>query len=359
MPFIDNIPKNRLDPLAYLGRNDWLRPTPNGFAADKSRLQEILERSRQYGMGFAHQVREIINLSVSPEIGRVQGYLPASAYAEMFYIPSMVLAQGRKTIRLTPGWCEAFEETALSLRFADFKPPYPTMVVELPGEYAKSRFVPGADEYPDSVAVHHAEDAGLILVETFFQDSQATGIYPFEPGDVLEEKLGQILAVPLDPSGYADDPSFGRRLVNCIRIALNAIVAVTYGTDWRDVTPSQRRLTGELKGRSRGKSDSARLAQLQLKTMPSVFEFDQTIAAFRTQPAVDGTAEVGASGSSKNPHWRRGHWRNQAFGPDLGERRACWIRPCLVNSDRFLGDVKDTTTTYQARERNDLPGSSS
>ena len=54
MPFIDNIPKNRLDPLAYLGRNDWLRPTPNGFAADKSRLQEILERSRQYGMGFDH-----------------------------------------------------------------------------------------------------------------------------------------------------------------------------------------------------------------------------------------------------------------------------------------------------------------
>ncbi|MBC7152357.1 MAG: hypothetical protein H5U22_23535 [Rhizobium sp.] len=33
-------------------------------------------------------------------------------------------------------------------------------------------------------------------------------------------------------------------------------------------------------------------------------------------------------------HWRRGHWRRQAHGPGLSERRLIWIRPVLVRQDR-------------------------
>jgi hypothetical protein len=53
-------------------------------------------------------------------------------------------------------------------------------------------------------------------------------------------------------------------------------------------------------------------------------------------------------GASKKSHWRRGHWRRQAVGQGRAERELRWIRTVLVNADRFKGDLKDTTTTYQA-----------
>lgn len=32
-----------------------------------------------------------------------------------------------------------------------------------------------------------------------------------------------------------------------------------------------------------------------------------------------------------SPHWRRGHWRHQAHGPGLIQRKLVWIEPVLVN----------------------------
>ena len=34
------------------------------------------------------------------------------------------------------------------------------------------------------------------------------------------------------------------------------------------------------------------------------------------------------------PHWRRGHWRNQACGKQLSERKLKWIKPTIVRSDK-------------------------
>jgi len=34
-------------------------------------------------------------------------------------------------------------------------------------------------------------------------------------------------------------------------------------------------------------------------------------------------------------HWRRGHWRNQAFGPAMSQRRLRWIRPVAVLGGRI------------------------
>src|SRR5262245_942600 len=144
MPFLRSVPNNRIEPLAYLRKHDWLTPSPRGFLYSKPRLQALLDGSLRFGRGFAEQVRDIINLSISPHIGSVPGSLPASQYAQLFYVASKVLSTGQKTIRLTPDWCEAFEETELTLRFGDYRQPFPTMVVELPPGYAQAKLVPGS-----------------------------------------------------------------------------------------------------------------------------------------------------------------------------------------------------------------------
>lgn len=48
----------------------------------------------------------------------------------------------------------------------------------------------------------------------------------------------------------------------------------------------------------------------------------------RTQTSA---GEKGASGGKMPTHWRRGHWRNQAYGPGRLDHRLVWIMPILVN----------------------------
>tara|TARA_R110002033_G_C3844935_1_gene235136 strand:- start:41 stop:1180 length:1140 start_codon:yes stop_codon:yes gene_type:complete len=39
------------------------------------------------------------------------------------------------------------------------------------------------------------------------------------------------------------------------------------------------------------------------------------------------------SGLELSPHWRRGHWRNQAYGIQLKENKLIWIKPTIVNKN--------------------------
>lgn len=49
-------------------------------------------------------------------------------------------------------------------------------------------------------------------------------------------------------------------------------------------------------------------------------------------------SENNPTGKELSTHWRRGHWRNQAFGQEAKERKLIWIRPTLVRKDK--GDAK-------------------
>ena len=43
---------------------------------------------------------------------------------------------------------------------------------------------------------------------------------------------------------------------------------------------------------------------------------------------------AGSTGKELSPHWRRGHWRNQAYGKSRLEHHLVWIRPTLVRKDK-------------------------
>jgi hypothetical protein len=40
------------------------------------------------------------------------------------------------------------------------------------------------------------------------------------------------------------------------------------------------------------------------------------------------------TGIELEPHWRRGHWRNQPFGKSLSETKLIWIKPTIVRKDK-------------------------
>jgi hypothetical protein len=49
--------------------------------------------------------------------------------------------------------------------------------------------------------------------------------------------------------------------------------------------------------------------------------------AFVTGPHASGTH------ASPRLHWRRGHYRNQAFGPQRKDHKTIWIEPCLIGAE--------------------------
>lgn len=166
------------------------------------------------------------------------------------------------------------------------------------------------------------------------------GFHQFIIGETIESFLKNMQAVP--PNGTP--------IQNCFRIALNAMLAMTLGLKKQMLEPTyeEKQNKRKLKERAKEKDKMAALrARLQLGMMPEVFQFDQQIKAFdvqQTEPALPPDH----TGIPKMPHWRRGHYRRQAVGPGWTQHELIWIRPVLINAGQFKGDLKDTTTTYEA-----------
>lgn len=348
MPYSLKVPSNRIDPLAWLGKTDWLTLTGRGYRWSKANLQAILDRSLALGRGFAGEVREIINLAAFEHGPGGPRPSARTIYSDIYFMASKVLATGQKTVQLSQGWCEAFENTELTLQFKDYRQPFPTMVIEFPANYAEAKFVPGAGDYPEFVAVHHEEQERVLLFEIAFRTGQMTTLVPVRLEDEIEAALQKMLIVPLDEVGF-DPVGTEPSVMPFLRIALNAIVAMTYGTDWHklDPAPQQRATKVGLKAKSRARDKAAAMkARVRLGTLPDYFRFDQTIKAFEEQQNLSDESPE-RDGTHKKTHWRRGHWRQQVLGPGRTLRELRWIRPTLINAGLFKGDLKDTTTTYK------------
>lgn len=49
---------------------------------------------------------------------------------------------------------------------------------------------------------------------------------------------------------------------------------------------------------------------------------------------IESEFKLTDTGIEVEPHWRRGHWRNQPFGTGLTSRKLIWIKPTIVRKDK-------------------------
>jgi hypothetical protein len=69
-----------------------------------------------------------------------------------------------------------------------------------------------------------------------------------------------------------------------------------------------------------------------------------------------GTREEAGSGRELRAHWRRGHIRNQRFGPKLQFSESKWIEPVFVNADKeFIGERTAYNMSCGRRRLNGAP----
>lgn len=346
MSYLQFVPKELFDALTWLGKRRWLSKR-NRFKLSESLVQSLLNEASKYGRQFSDDVAKVLFVC-SPSFCPNDRLPETSAMFRRIhlFVVSQVLATGQKTLLLSQALCEAFENTAVTVSFREYRQPYKTMVVELPACYTEGKVVDGLAEYPTSIAIHHDEAEMTLYFEMTFQSMCATHFLPYHLDDSVDDTLQKMTC--LNSTGSVDGETVQESLLPYLRIALNAMLAMTYGVDGNKVTPTsqQRQAKKAIQKRAAGKDKFiAHRARLHLAALPTYFQFDQKIKAFDEQPSPPQSPS-GNSGSPKKPHWRRGHWRQQAVGQGRVERALRWIRPMLIRADRFGGDLKDTTTTY-------------
>jgi hypothetical protein len=348
MSYLRSVPKGSVDALTWLGKRAFFKPSSNGYIVSEETIRGTLYDSQKFGRQFFEEVGLVV-FSCMKESESAEAHTPSRIRGRIihFHIASQVLATGQKTLLLSQAICESFEQTDVTVPFREYRQPFQTMVIELPAQYAENTFVPGAPEYPTSIALYHDDAQRVIAIDVNLRNAVVSFFVPYDPDEILEDAIQRMKAVPTPDAGF-DTEEANRRWAPFFRIAFNAMLAMTYGVDGNKVSLArkQQQTKKSLQKRADDKNKFvAHRARLHLAALPTYFQFDQKIKAFDEQHAPPSLPS-NTTGSPKKPHWRRGHWRQQRVGQGRVEQELRWIRPMLIRADRFGGDLKDTTTTY-------------
>lgn len=134
------------------------------------------------------------------------------------------------------------------------------------------------------------------------------------------------------------------QLLMCARAIINAcMIMAQSGTSRKGFLNPEYAAKLESSLKKKNLPETVRKANSEaLKMIPMVYGFDQHVKLFDRE---DGPHDATGTGAPVRPHWRRGHWAQQAHGPKFTERKLIFRRPVLVNSHRFAGDLADTRVT--------------
>lgn len=71
-------------------------------------------------------------------------------------------------------------------------------------------------------------------------------------------------------------------------------------------------------------------------------------------PALPMDAVTNGSGYAVAPHWRRGHFRMQPYGPGRTERKLLFLAPVLIHADQLKAAIPRPKTYRAGAAENDI-----
>lgn len=84
---------------------------------------------------------------------------------------------------------------------------------------------------------------------------------------------------------------------------------------------------------------SAPSSKVRVRTQSKLSAMGYSRVTLCGRKAVSGLAAPAAGGGTVAAHWRRGHWRQQAYGPQSSLRKLVWVLPVMVNAGKALTDA--------------------
>jgi hypothetical protein len=247
--------------------------------------------------------------------------LEKSKYATFNVICTIeAIKHGKKIISPSYEQCLALENVEIKIPYEDFRMPFPALFVEFPHKYYLSlleRF-PGPCA-PNSAIILQREELGFICMAFLAagdNPSIVTTMNKKEVSGSIEDHLTY-----LENKNEADDFREQKMIKVLQRVLFNYCLLLTnYG----------HKVIGHIdrKGRVNPKEGEMVFVGLHqnIKKIYKVIQYE----------------DKGGTHAPVSPHWRSGHWRNQAYGEGLKLRRQRFIQPVFVRADRFGGNLGDT-----------------
>lgn len=107
--------------------------------------------------------------------------------------------------------------------------------------------------------------------------------------------------------------------------------------DWEPDTPASMLVKLQRGDKERQRTASKLEAMGYVQVHHVGLEFQKGVERVRSTPSD--------AGGTVRPHWRRGHWRHQAYGEKLSLRKLIWLRPT-----RVLGGLPPELQPPEAKE---------
>lgn len=249
-----------------------------------------------------------------------------------------VLATGPKVFQPTVEQFDSMTQVDINIPIADYQQPYPALVIKVP-DASRRRIVDGFDLGADGdslgrlVVVRKLETVDGRTAITIMNGEWTYFFQDREQFKTVEDAIHVYCLVE------GADPSLQMRghaaSMVCARACLNlCLMLAHYGCR------ADRPLDPVKYVKHRSRKDLEHLAAADFRAI----DMKQTIVV-RDPRSVLHDEESVATGREMPPHWRRGHWRNQRWGPGNRDTKLVFIRPCLIRPDRVVGDVADSEVT--------------
>jgi hypothetical protein len=318
------VPEEFISPLKTLGKYDWLRWKPLDTTPPSTQIELRLPNDPAL-LKCPRLIQFLMNLA------SVQSGDLFAVYAQ-----SKALAEGPKLLCPTTEQCEALEFVDVNISFADYIQPFPTFLLELPLEYRRKLTDRFQHTCPEVVVTHHDYRTKYIL------SCRSTGAGEPSTHHIMSPRWKTIEEALRSREDDGNDLLQSEVIQ---RVSLNFGLLMTY-FGVRNLGPvdpeSHARHMRNARRQNQGKAERARrLLDAEINRI----EFEQNVVVYDRQDSHRSDSE--GDGSSKRPHWRRGHFRRQPYGHARSSRRLIFVKPVLVNAHRFQGD--DADTEYRLR----------
>ncbi len=320
------VPDELITPLKLLGKYDWLRWTPIDSSPPSSRL--VLRIPSDPSLALHRRLLALIQADEE------------SLSLFHHYVFSKALALGPKLLCPTAEQCEALEHVDVNASFDDYEQPFPTFLLELPEEYRRKLTDRFNYECPAIALTHHDPRSKYIISTCERLRSHITTIHIMSPRPCWNT-IEEALRYSVEEGNDMDQGEVVQR------VAINFGLLMThYGV--KDLGPVDRESHDKhVRNARRRNGDKAERARRLLDAEINLIEFEQNVVVYDRQDTSRIDSE--SDGSGRRPHWRRGHFRRQPYGPARSSRKLIFIKPILVNAHHFDGDVADTEYRLQTR----------
>ena len=147
-----------------------------------------------------------------------------------------------------------------------------------------------------------------------------------EPSEIEFDKMHSLTKQPEKcyESEWQEYVLFDKALM----IIVNALCYLSYVDDDIEISTTNEQATQLEKELSRTKKH-----QQRNKLIDKLKRFTYSKIHFCGRK-IEKEFQATETGIEVEPHWRRGHWRNQPFGVGLTCRKLIWIKPTIVRKDK-------------------------